>query len=451
MTSKNTILYAGTMKLNRSILSWFNGSEYFCIDNPWFPLPGGVQAQNEKSWMVFETKEKNASKYVIKNPVIYARTSTDSSFTKAFEIGYCKDAKTPKEYRVFGLYEPENISQDIRRVKVNISPNTREFSLDVADEKIITLNYQIHVIIDILMACTLFGLNIKKMITDYNKVAFKKKLNEEFQPEDNKHFIICFIETIVDMIMKKDETVKTKDLVIPLYILNNWDSFNNNSLLFGVDSNKNIRPTDDEEQNIRHTLFGFIKFVASSGKLKGKIFDKNKQFNDIIALSHHYSIPSCYIGVYENKDGDVKQAFKGKFSISISPNESVGDSWKYTQTVKRVDGKVTCVPITRQGALDFTGVSNNGSINVRSIVRVGCLYIKPSIFIGLYGLGNVKPDYAIRRIATKVQTNVMTEDLEGIQFLGEDDEDINIDEELAIRAFRKPVCESSLVDDLTDE
>jgi hypothetical protein len=451
MSSVNSSIYAGELKLNKSILSWFTGDEYQCIDNKWFKPPRGVKSIDPKKWMVLQ--DVTAGKNVAGNPMLYLRTDLKEAFKSSPEIGYAKRHGESKEYRI-SSYEIEKLPTDKRNVTISISPNGTEFSLDDADENLITLNYQMHVVIDVLMISTLFNLNLQEIMTKVDKSAFVKKYGEDFNATNNKHFIVCLLDNVKGFLQRADGGFKIPDIPYPTYIIDNWYGYTDRSFRFIKNANKNMIIEPDLDGGDRYTLFGYVKAISITSAKPKKWFT-NKIFNDILTTSNHYSVPAVYVTSYTDKNDVEKTALQARYLISLcSPSEAETgkDTWRYTQEMKRgQDGKIKTTSMTRVDLFEFMNVSQNA----KSVVKTGCVYIKPRFYIGFYGLGNTRPQMMISRIAVRAAQTVTNYTPDGAEFLMYDADEppkvVEEDTRKGEEVMRRSEDENPMFDEFADE
>lgn len=180
--TRQVVLYASELNLPKNIIEWIDGSGQFCFANPWFDVPG-IGKIDKKTYL--DMKPDSQYGIYLNSPYLYVRDINGvfaSSYN--FPIGYANISKQgsqitkiPKDYWICRPYDTSNYCRNMK-CKIDVSPMKSGDTYDKADINMVTMDYQVSVVMAVLLLAKINELNL----TTYkglNNLQFLTKLCTE--------------------------------------------------------------------------------------------------------------------------------------------------------------------------------------------------------------------------------------------------------------------------------
>ena len=162
------VIYASEIKPIKSILGLFDGSEDFCVVNPWFQI-NGMNSTDDKKFA--EIRKIVPGIYVAgiyigakhgNNPI-----NNQSNFTSQFVIGYTTDKYHRKTFYIPKPYSTDNVTKKYKS-KLQITSKHP----DICDSNLCQLDYALCCAMDIIIICKILKLSLKKYAGKHDNTEF---------------------------------------------------------------------------------------------------------------------------------------------------------------------------------------------------------------------------------------------------------------------------------------
>ena len=158
--AQKEVIYAGDITPAKSLIGLLDGTEMFCVENPWFVVPG-MRPIDKKTYM--ELKPSKASFGVMLSPVyLLVRTMDRKPFNSKFVIGYTNARGERKNYFVMKEYDISKIRENVRH-KLIVSPGADK---QISDENLIKLDQQLCMVMDVLLIAKIMDMDMKVLCSE---------------------------------------------------------------------------------------------------------------------------------------------------------------------------------------------------------------------------------------------------------------------------------------------
>lgn len=369
------VIYASEIKPVSSILGVFKGTESFCINNPYFNIPGMPNITPEQ---YMEKKQKTAG-WTLNNIQIGVKSKSNEDanlYTRRFVIGYNENADTRKPFYVARPYDTTQILKAYKH-KVNINPN----SFSALDKGLSGLDY-------ILCEAINAGIGLKLGDIDMRNYA---------ELTDNRAFFNKWAEDLTNYFKAKVNGKKLKGqiTVSDEYI----HSLTHTPFFITFEGKKfPVTDTDDPNTKIVSPLASLYEFCRENNLLR--TLESNWQ---CIIKSNCTMIPTIINIRYKNKKDEIISTINSRFSIYTEQEEKDPNKKPFTTyIVKLEEGKHK---ITHDDMLSLWG-SNRDDVMTNTKdprVKKGLmhdlkLYLLPTVSYGIYKQGNPYIEWRVDKI-----------------------------------------------------
>lgn len=156
-----------------ALIDYLTGNGMFCVENPWFKPPG-IPPVDIKKWLDLRPGSQNG--IMLNSPMLYVKTP-NGTFTRNFTIGLVnvvRDGgqiiKNPKTYWIGKPYKDSYKPNDptISKYKLLVSPAPS----DESDEILVKFNWQLCMVMDVLIVAKVTNLDLRKYEKASNKELF---------------------------------------------------------------------------------------------------------------------------------------------------------------------------------------------------------------------------------------------------------------------------------------
>lgn len=376
------VIYTGDFVPAKSIIGLLDGSEMFCIANPYFFVEG-VRKPDLKQYL----EPCSTSKFgvMLKTADIYVRLTPTRPFTNRFSIGWTKGKGIKKDYFFMKLYEINSIPEKFKH-KLIITPKST-FTED--DAKLCTFDYQNTVVMDVLLIAKILNIDL----STYKDL------------KDNTKFFAKFcvdINAAVNKLLGKgnklqpDEEVKVDKFYI--------DTFTNPPTFLSKD--KKLIPIRElgKPKSIIKTLWDSFYDVYSSMDLESKL----ATFKAIIK-ANSFALPTFRFIDVVNKSSSVhERRFDSRLSIIQKLDQ---DNKNYNANIKdflitqRCLGPKKFEQITQHNFATLWGSTEEQPDLTKGCTQTGCIFIIPQLEFKYYTQGNPTVEWRVEQLACKRAMN----------------------------------------------
>ena len=195
-----------------TILSMFNGTSQFIINNPWFEFSSYLKQKESIENYLNKVKDYNNISYLT-TPYILIRNE-ENKYTAWFDIKWTGESNK----KTYLIANPWNKNSDIKsndnsnQINIWVKPLRNEISdLTEEDLKLMKFDKQLTCGMDIIIACTILNINPSKFETDNDLLNEISKQLPQFKKKDE--YIQLFkhdTENITDEVYIINELKKSK-------------------------------------------------------------------------------------------------------------------------------------------------------------------------------------------------------------------------------------------------
>lgn len=301
LASRQVVLYASELNLPKNIVEWLDGSGQFCFSNPWFDVPG-IGKVDKKTYL--EMKPDSQYGIYLNNPYLYVR-DINGVFASAynFPIGYANISKQgqqivkiPKDFWICRPYDTANYCRGMK-CKLDISPLKNGDAFDKADTNLILMDYQVSVVMVVLLLAKVNDLNLNKY-KGLNNLQFLTKFCDE---------IDATISERVQKSVKIDRS--TIDMLANSFVEPPYYSKNTKNELV---------PVYDLDAN--EASFTDLYTLFREAIIRSKALSKYGNWEKVLKKPVGAMIPSIRFVPYESKrdgDGIYKLSLKCRFTLVV--------------------------------------------------------------------------------------------------------------------------------------
>lgn len=402
MAARNEVLSASELEPFDSIISVIDGSSRFCIENPYFPVPGSKITDINTFLAVRPGGDTSRGVYMNSPSILYRPAGRGKTFHNKFSIVYRK-GQDEKAYYIRSPYQVTEADHTARgKQRLRLSPGdlpTDGKVLLEEDFAILTFDWQISMAMEVLILAHVFKINLK---------TFTESLGDK----SNRTFLNALFENIKDSLARDFGSMKNKSkrqfnelrdtfVIDEEYI----DSFNappmrmqNETELFTADST-------NEELVSFETIGHKVINIVNEFKLRKPMID-----------SKHYANVEQYISTAEqeifsgcgNFHGYVGKdhMFHHSFDLNCVIYQDVGTNrkmnWKFAKIARKSrGGPKQYVDVTAHDVANLWGgqyYNASSPINSFSERWQGAITITPELDIAIYTKGHAKITWVIQRL-----------------------------------------------------
>ena len=390
------IIYANNIKLFENVLSCFNGSAEFVIENPWFPIAGIRQPTKSDFMKPVLDKVAGGTGCFLSYPKLL-HLSPNKTFTQNFAIGWTTvDAhnKLKKEYRISAPPAQEKLKRS-QKVMVKTTANDP----DLADMNLIRFSWQLNIAQDFLLVAKILDIDLKR-----------------FNGLDDEKFYIQFVNDANAKLksFKASKTIEPDSSYIRSFSSQTPPLVSKNARkddIFIYDT------ADYQTPEFIPLMQAFYDCVIT---IKGKSPFTPKGIERVWANPNCYSVPSFRLAVYvkQNDEGEeVKQTLDTRltFVAKVPPtdkefNEKFPDSLCTTKQVS----KAMKVKLTKDDMPELWGAKvypPEDQTKHESARQLGCLFIVPKLNYSFHAKGSPSVEW---RVDTFALSRVLVSQDDGI-------------------------------------
>lgn len=393
------IVYAGDIENAKSIIGLLDGSEMFCVENPYFKV-GGMRAIDKKTFLAI--KQPTSTYGTMLNPVyLMVKTMRNKPFNSRFAIGYISSKGVGKNYYVMRPYETNKLTESVRQ-KLIVVPSGEPSK---EDTNLAVLDYQLCMVMEVLLISVIMNVDLSKYAGVHDNNVFYKRFCMEVT---NK------MKSNVDL---NDQVLEVDDRYI--------NSFN-----------KPPYYASREKKHVPISELGKIKSTINS--LFAKFYDLYLdadyhihvgKWRDVVT-ANAVSVPSIRLIDYCKRGSTEHSArFDGRltFCIQLSQTDKgFNPNFKDFLVTQRALGGGKYQPLTPTTLASLWGGSLSDPNTSKGATQSGCLFIVPQLSFKFYNQGNPTVDWRVEKVAVKrnaMQLGVNYND--GDEFAGDDEQDEN--------------------------
>lgn len=382
-----------------NIISAFDGSAQFCIENPYFTVAGFNPANTDVNKFMGQhiNPDGQASMFKFMNSpnLLFKSSGKGKTHHKNYVIHYT-DQQNPKVYRISKPYKPNKADFiNKTKVKIQISPGERDSESEYKheDKILATFDYQIAFCLDILAVAHVLKINLKS-IASHDDNEFMTNLSKAIKD---------IIRPLVQNSPKKGKfkSDEFEELVIDSKYIESFTKTpyrkrldRDNSCWISEDDFRE-NPNRDEE-----SFIGIIQFVNTLFDLTGdsRGIKKNFASTDVAEYfkTNECFMPTCLYTIYTSKTGEKRVAL----NMDATIYQDVGaqkSRWRITQITKLGKGGHTQYRegIKPQEVANLWG--GDWSESPSSVRHIGVITMYPELNIAFYQYGRPKTAWRIMR------------------------------------------------------
>lgn len=372
------IVYTGDIIVAQSIIGLLDGSEMFCIQNPYFNVPG-IQKIELASFLTVASTTKYGT--ILKTPHIYVKLVASRPFTNRFSIGWTARRGQKKDYYIHRLYEVEAISTKYNH-KLIFSPSGE---MDENDKKLCVMDTQFTMAMDVLLIAKILNIDLStyKDLKDNTKFFAKfcfdinKALNDllgssKLSPEDeikiSKDYINGFTTPL--LYMSKDKRYfAIKDAGKPKSRIDTiWNKFYETISSNGIDSMLSKWKCVINDNSSAVPSIRLVDYLKPNATERTKLFDGR-------------------IAVYQKLDSSNKN-FNPKIKDFLYAQRCLGPKkFEY---------------ITEHNFATIWGATEDDPGMTKGCVQSGCIFMCPQLDFKYYKAGTPGTQWRVEQFATKI-------------------------------------------------
>lgn len=394
-------VYINDIPLPKSVIGLLDGTETFCIANPYFNVPG-VNRPDKKSFLAPKTSAgtNKFNVYFLNSPAIYIRTMT-GSYTTHYAIGYIGGSgsrHTPKRYYVRRPFDV-SVIQSRPRHKINIAPANNEIGPE--DLALAQLDYQFTMVMDVL--------TISKIL-DIDLSIFAKATNEEFYPR--------FVAEI-----NRKLPPKATQLTEPLEPL--IESFDRPPI-YGQDRNGTMLVYDVGAQEPAFTsLFQQFYMAIARAPIKTMPWSKIMSRPSCIPTTSIRFVDRERKSISDSDEPEHAKYFDCKLTFLIQLDPEFSSNIPESLTTRIFASRTSVVKMNKDRLANLWGGERSDDDGSPGCTQEGCIYIVPSTKFMYCEKGAPTVEWRVEKVATKrVAARATGGDTEGSEFMGGDDDDM---------------------------
>ena len=371
------IIYANNIKPFANVLSCYNGSAEFVIENPWFPI-AGVRPQSKSDFMK-PILDKNGGCFLSSPKLLHL--SPNKTFTLNFSIGWTTvdgPNKLKKEYRIRAPASQETLKRSQK-----LMVNTTAPQADPADMNIIRFSWQLNIAQDILLIARLLDIDLKRFngLDDekfYNQ--FVADANAKLKTFQAKKFIepdISYIRSFSSPTPPLVSKNARKDAIF----------------IYDV--------SDYQTPEFIPLMQAFYDCVLT---IKGKSPFTPKGIERVWANPNCYSVPSFRFATYTvstDEGEEVKQTIDTRltFVAKVPPSDKeYNEKFPDSLCTTRQANKSMKVKLTKDDMPELWGAKvfpPEDPSKHESARQLGCIFITPSLKYSFHAKGNPTVEWRV--------------------------------------------------------
>lgn len=389
--NSSLVLWAGELKPAKSVLGVLNGSEDYVVSNKFFATKSHFDPKYDAIGVYAGTPDTSKG-YRLKSPSIWWKDPSTGSFTRWYVIAWNDRKNTPKQYFIIKPPTVEAINKPA--VKLLTIPNGKETPVSEAEANMLAIDYQLSVIMQVLLFSTAFGVDI-------GTYGAKEMSNEAF---------FTRFASDIESACKEQGIADKEPLVFDGKMV---ESFTSPPLYAAIDKIYwPVVENGEEEEPTRafKTIWESIK-DSYSGALGKKGF-KTKcpaTLKKIMDSSNFCPSPSMRTAVIHKDDKYVKRV---QMKVTFRVLNGTGSNAKFCTKILKVsknEKKPKKVPLTRKLMPEVYGAKEANPVpdNIKGVGRNGFIYLKPSIDFAYYSQGQPTTHWDVdymraARVATRI-------------------------------------------------
>lgn len=399
--AQKEVIYAGELIPAKSLIGLLDGTEMFCVENPWFSVPG-MRPIDKKTYM--ELKPSKANFGVMLSPVyLLVRTMDRKPFNSKFVIGYTNARGERKNYFVMKEYDISKIRENVRH-KLIVSPGTEK---QLADENLIKLDQQLCMVMDVLLIAKIMDMDMKAYAGMH----------------DNKQFFHKFVDDVNDKMRKTTSSSDQLTVADDTYI----NMFDNPPYYYMDPRSKELKPMFElggrPKSSVVRLMTSFSDACATSGY--EEFIDQQKRS---LLVQNAFAIPSIrMLDFVKNQEHKVRYDSRLTFCIKLGEKDKgYNPNFKDFLVTQKALGGGKYQPVTPEILSTFWGGSLSDPTDKSSsgATQSGCLFLVPQLSFKFYKQGNPTVDWRVEKIAVKrINSQLGVNYTDGDEFAGDDEED----------------------------
>lgn len=374
------VVYAGDIVPSKSIIGTLDGSEMFCIATPYFQVDG-IKKVDLKSFL--EIQKKGDSKFgVMLNQVdLYVKTMQSRPFTNRFSIGWTKGRGIKKGYYFMKLYETDTIRDKFKH-KLVVAPDG---AADENDPKLCTFDYQMTMIMDILLLSKILSINL----STYKDLKDNSKFFDKFEVDVNA--------SINKLLGKGQQLSKEEEFKVAKAYA---ESFVNTPTFMSRDKKYFAIAQLGKPKTVIETIWSKFYDIFSSTDLESKL----NSWKQVIAANSN-AIPAFRFIDIVNK---TTQAHERRFDGRLTVIQQMSESDKgYNSRIpdflltQRCLGPKKFEYMTPNNLPTLWGSTNENPKLTTGASQSGCIFMIPQLEFKYYKSGNPTIEWRAEQLAIK--------------------------------------------------
>lgn len=380
MSVKITV-YASEIATPKSIISLFDGSEQFCIENPWFDVPG-MRKIDRKEYVIRRPSSNNNRGIYYTSPKLLIKTPT-GVFTNNFVIGYGKN-KVKKQYKIGSLFDA-NQSKITSRYNHKLSVGPASFNqIDVEETNLIKLEYALNMALEVLLL---------SIITNVDLSKFKGM-------HDNKIFYDAFTKEVTRLVRLIHNTLETEFTIDDKLV----ESFNTIPLIYHQNTKVFlVSELGKPKTQIKPLMLKFVEWCMDEDITR--IF---KQHTDIIKENSTF-IPIIARRDYCKKNStEHKEIYEMKLMFNVKlqqGDKGFNPNFKDFVYTKQMLTEKNQVILNADLFAQLWGATYNDPASANGAKHEGMIFIYPQIEYSFYNNGNLSIKWKVDKLILKKMAN----------------------------------------------
>lgn len=374
------LVYVGDIVPSKSIIGMLNGTEMFCIANPYFQVDN-IKRPDLKQFL----EQSSSSKYgtFLSKVEIHVKTMPTRPFTSRFAIAWANARGAKKQYYIKRLYELDTISTK-EKLKFLIGPNGGPSE---TDKKLCALDYQLTFVMDILLLAKILDINLSTYADLTDNSQFFAKFCLEMMNSINKH-------------LDKDSQLTKDDLKVKKSYI---DSFINTPIFMSRDKKYFAIEQLGKPKTTITSIWKLFYEIYSNQDLASK-FPKWKN----IISANSAAMPTFRFVDYLNpKTNNHESRFDCRITIvQRLPDDNPNHNAKLPKFLftQRCTGPNKFEPITPNNLPLLWGSTGDNPQLTGGVVQTGCIFLVPQLDFKYYATGNPTIDWRAEQLALKKES-----------------------------------------------
>ena len=393
------IIYAGDIEHSKSIIGLLDGSEMFCIENPYFKVDG-MRAIDKKSFLAI--KQSSSTYGVMLNPVyLMVKTMRNKPFNSRFAIGYISSKGVRKNYYVMKPYETNKLTESVRQKLIVVpsgEPGKEDYNLALLD-------YQLCMVMEVLLLSVIMDVDLSTYAGLHDNKAFYQRFCREITEKMGKNV------DLEGQVLEVDDKYINSFLKIPYYA-------SKEKKHIPITELGKIKSTLTQLFTNYYEIYINTDYHAHVGK-----------WRDVVS-ANSVSVPSIRVIDYCKKGlTNHEPRFDGRltFCIQLSPNDKgFNPNFKDFLVTQKALGGGKYQPLTPTTLASLWGGSLSDPNASKGATQSGCLFIVPQLSFKFYNQGNPTVDWRVEKVAVKrIATQLGVNYNDGDEFVGDDEVEEN--------------------------